>query len=268
MTNDDPLRSELSTLGADFRSALAFLTRLPAAWLGGMREIPLDFTRAARTFPLVGVVVGLVGGLVLVIAAALDEPPLVSAGLAVLATMLFTGALHEDGLADTADGFGGGKDVAGRLAIMDDSRLGTYGGLAIAISLILRVATLSALLADGPLRAALVLVGAEAVSRAAMVRLWHQLPPAKPGSLSQTAGVPDQQAMGVALAIAGLVVILTVLTTFRLGATLVAVLLAALVSYLFADLCNRAIGGRTGDTLGACQQLAAIAFLVGAAAFA
>ena len=216
---------------------------------------------------MVGAAVGLVGGVVLVVAVALGEPILVAAALAVGATTLLTGGLHEDGLADTADGFGGGATAERKLEIMDDSRIGTFGAAALVFSILLRVAALSGIAAFGPWRAALALVAAEAVSRAALVRLWHELPAARLGGLAHETGPPDQQAMLVALVLAAVIVALTVIPTAGFVAAVVAVLLAIAASFAFTRLTAHEIGGRTGDTLGACQQIAAVAFLVGVAAF-
>src|SRR5262249_55292440 len=153
-----------------------------------------------RVFPVIGALVGFVGGAVLVVAERLGQGPLVAAGLAVLATIVLTNALHEDGLADTVDGFGGGATRERKLEIMDDSRVGTYGVVALVFSVLLRVGALISLSAGGSFRAAWALVAAEAVSRAAMVRLWHALPPARFGGLAHDTGPPDERASVVAMA--------------------------------------------------------------------
>jgi adenosylcobinamide-GDP ribazoletransferase len=191
---------------------------------------------------------------------------LLAAGLAVLATLLFTGGLHEDGLADTADGFGGGATAERKLAIMDDSRVGTYGVVALVFSLGFRVVALGAIAAVSPWRAALALVAAEAISRAALVRLWQELPAAKLSGLAHETGPPTQNAMLFALAIGAAVALILVWPTAGLGPLLVAILLAALATYIFTRISAHEIGGRTGDTLGACQQIAVVAFLLGIAA--
>jgi adenosylcobinamide-GDP ribazoletransferase len=129
-TPDEPVSVEAEAFANDFKASTAFLTRLPADWLAIAGARP-DFRRAARAFPLVGALVGAVGGLVLVIAAWLHIPAFVTAALAVMATMAFTGGLHEDGLADTIDGFGGGATPERKLEIMDDSRIGTFGVAAV-----------------------------------------------------------------------------------------------------------------------------------------
>jgi adenosylcobinamide-GDP ribazoletransferase len=193
---------------------------------------------------------------------------LLAALLAIAAIVLLTGGLHEDALADTADGFGGGHTAEQKLAIMDDSRIGAFGALALAFSILFRVAALSALAEAGAFAAAVALIAAEAASRAAMVRLWHGLPAARAGSLSESGGSPDDRAMLVALAAAAVIVIVTVVPTFGIVAAVAATIVLGLAAYGFTRLCARQIGGRTGDTLGACQQISVIAFLVALAPFA
>src|SRR4051812_17521423 len=134
-------RIDLDPLVDDLRVALAFYTRLPVA-----QPTPADgaaLARAGWAAPLVGALIGALGALAYWIAIRLNLPPLVAATLAVGATLLLTGGLHEDGLADTADGFGGGAARQQILDIMRDSRIGTYGALALGISLLLRIGALS-----------------------------------------------------------------------------------------------------------------------------
>ncbi len=268
MPTDDKLRSDLGGLSDELRAALAFLTRLPGDWLGPAAKKQPDFRQGARVFPLAGAVIGLIGGFVLALAATIGIPPFLSAILAVATTMLVTGGLHEDGLSDTADGFGGGATTARRLEIMKDSRIGTFGAAALLFSVLLRIGALAAIATRAPYQAALALIAAEAVSRGAMVRLWHDLPPARPGGLSSDAGAPDAGAMFMALALSAGVAALMIWPVFGFGATLLSLALAAAATFGFERLSVAAIDGRTGDTLGACQQVAAIAFLLGVAAFA
>jgi adenosylcobinamide-GDP ribazoletransferase len=263
---DDPFRAELDAVITDLKGSLAFLTRVPGWLVGETGETRPDFSRAARVFPVIGILIGIVAGAVLVIVRELGESPLVTAGLAVLATFLLTGGLHEDGLADTADGFGGGETASEKLEIMDDSRIGTYGAAALLFSLGLRTAALANMIVLSAWHAAFALLAAEAVSRAAMVRLWYALPAARPG-LSEQTGPPDPQAMLTAIIVAAVVVVVTIIPTFGFWAAVAASLLAALVTGGLTLLARSQIGGRTGDTLGACQQAAAVAFLIGLAAF-
>ncbi len=247
----------------DLKSSLAFLTRVPAGWLGVDPDVRPDFRRAAALFPIAGVLVGIVGGLVLLIASAIGVPPLVAAALAVAATIALTGGLHEDGLADVADSFGGAT-AERRLEIMRDSRIGTYGAAALVLALVIRVACLAAIVAAGAIQAAIALAIAEGISRAAPVRLWHELPPAGESGLAHDTGPPDQNAMVLALAVAA-VLALVAIPVVGLRPAVLAAVLAALATYMFTRLTAQAIGGRTGDTLGACQQVALVAWLIGAA---
>lgn len=262
--NNNPVPAELADILGDLKSAIVFLTRVPARWVGLDPMARADFRRAARVFPLAGCLIGLVGGAVLVLAAAIGMPALAAATLAVTATMALTGGLHEDGLADTADSFGGAT-AEQRLQIMDDSNIGAYGAAALVLTLLIRVASIAAIAAAaGSLAAAVALIAAEGVSRAAMVRLWHELPAARMSGLAHETGPPDHTAMLIALATA-LVLVVAVIPAIGLRAAIIAAVLAAVASYALTRLVARAIGGRTGDTLGACQQVALAAFLAGAA---
>ena len=264
MSSNESSPSEVGIAVGEIKSAAVFLTRLPPRLIGVDPSTAPDFRTGSRVFPVVGALVGLAGGLVLVIAVALGIPPLVASGLAVAATVILTGGLHEDGLADLADSFGG-KTTEEKLSIMSDSRVGTYGALAVGLSLILRVTALSSVAYTGSLRGMLILIAAEAVSRAALVRLWHELPAARAG-LSTEVGPPDQNAMLVALAVAAVIAVVFCLPTVGLWATLLSGALAALATYALIRVVARSLGGRTGDALGACQQIALVAFLVGASA--
>ncbi len=264
MTDQDQFPSDPDAIVGDLKASLAFLTRVPADWLGSDPNTRPDFRRAAALFPLAGCMIGLGGGLGLVVASAIGAPPMASATLAVTATMALTGGLHEDGLADTADSFGGAT-VEHRLQIMGDSRIGTFGAAALILSLLLRVACLTAMIVVGGMFiAAGVLIIAEGISRAAMVRMWHDLPAAKASGLSHDTGPPGHSAMLVALASAGVLAVLAI-PLVGLRSAILAAVLAALATYIAIRLIAQAIGGRTGDALGACQQVVLAAFLLGAA---
>jgi adenosylcobinamide-GDP ribazoletransferase len=258
-------RGEVALVVDELRTAAAFLTRIPAKVIGADPARTPDFTQASRVFPAVGALIGAAGGVALVVAMWIGMPALVAAAIAIAVTVAITGGLHEDGLADMADSLGG-KNTEQRLAIMDDSRVGTYGALALVFSVLLRVAALSAIANTGVLRAALALVAAEAVSRAALVRQWHDLPAARTGGLSSETGAPDQNAMLIALAIGAVIAIVLGLPALGLWGTLLAGVFAAAATYGMVRLSARTIGGRTGDTLGACQQACVVAFLAGATA--
>ena len=248
---------------ADILIALRFFSRLPVPTT--RREIALGaggLAAAAAMVPLAGLVIGLVPAVVVVAAGALALPPTVNAALAVAGAVLVTGALHEDALADCADGFGGGGTRERKLEIMRDSRIGTFGACAVGLSLIVRVAAIAAIVArDVPLAAAMI-VATAALSRTACLAPLYLLAPARSDGSGVAAAriVPLAFALAVALA-AGLA-----LLPMAAGATLarcgVAMALAALAALAMTWLAARQIGGQTGDVAGATQQLAEIAALV------
>jgi adenosylcobinamide-GDP ribazoletransferase len=239
----------------DLRLALAFLTRLPIPG----RLAPRPLAVAVRCFPLVGFVVGLGGGLVYALGLKLGLPALGAALFGIVATGLLTGALHEDGLADSADGLAGGQDRERRLAIMSDSRIGSYGVLALIVSVLARASLLAALPADQGIAA---LIGAHALARAAMALVMARSLPAKSGGLGAAAGKPAEGAALVALAIAAII------AWIALGPVAAAIALVAIIAltWLTARLGKRLIGGYTGDLLGAVEQVSEIAILAVAAA--
>jgi adenosylcobinamide-GDP ribazoletransferase len=183
-----------------------------------------------------------------------------AAVLAVLAGIVLTGALHEDGLADTADGLIGGHDRDQRLAIMRDSRHGTFGVVAIVLSVLLRAAALSGI--GDPIYAGLALVAAHAASRAALPLAMRALAPARSDGLGAAAGRPSMVLAIAALAV-GLLVTLAALGPAR---GFVAIGLAGAAMFAAGVLAHRRIGGYTGDVLGAFQQIGEIVMLLAAAA--
>ena len=254
-------------IGRDIAVSLVFLTRIPPARLGLDPAATPDLRAAVRMFPLAGALIGLAGAAVLLLGNALGLPPLATAVVAIAALAVLTGALHEDGLADTADGFGGGRTVASRLVIMRDSRIGSYGALALILSVLLKASLLAAFLPGRPLAAAAALVVAETVGRAAMVHQWAKLPPARPDGLAAGIGQPDDDTLTMALAAA--LVIGLIVGTIAGGpiAAIVALAAAMLATLGLSRLARRMIGGHTGDTLGATEQAAGLAALIALVAF-
>jgi adenosylcobinamide-GDP ribazoletransferase len=204
----------------------------------------------------VGAVVGVIGAAAFWIAARLGLTPPVAAIVAVAASVLTTGGLHEDGLADTADGFGGGHSAPHKLEIMRDSRIGSYGAMALMLALGLRIAALASLgVLAGSERAAAALIAAGILGRGAVVTVLLCLPPARSGGMSAALG-PVPAGPGVAgIALACLAALLP-----GGGGALVA---AAAVTGLMILLAARQVGGHTGDVLGATEQAAECAALVG-----
>lgn len=226
--------------------AIAFLTRIPLR-----PSLPLDqavLARAVWSFPLVGGLVGVVGGTVFAAGVALGLSAWLAGTLAVLAQILLTGGLHEDGLADSADGLGG-RDRDHRLAIMRDSTIGSYGVLALAIALALRAGALAALADPWAVAAALLLSGV--LSRAAVGLLMYMLAPARSDGLGAGAGRPGRGPM-----LSGwlLAVLLCLPASGPMPVVLAATAVLAATVFI-AALARRRLGGQTGDVLGANQQV-------------
>jgi adenosylcobinamide-GDP ribazoletransferase len=245
-------------IAADIGIGILICTRLPlrspAPFGSG------DIARASWALPLAGALVGAAGAAAFWIAWEVRLPRAIAAALALAATFVLTGCLHEDGLADTADGFGGGCDRARKLAIMRDSRLGTYGACALAMSLLLRWAALAAF--AGPAQAALALVAAHVAARAALPAFMRFVPPARADGLSAEAGRPPL----TAVVVAGLIGALALALTFGFPAAVVGLALATSAALLMAGLCLRQIGGQTGDVLGALEQMIEVVILLAAVA--
>jgi adenosylcobinamide-GDP ribazoletransferase len=260
-------RSVGYSFAADVGAALRFSSRLPVPPLPGEADphaMP-DVQRMARALPVAGAVIGAVGGAVLVVALALGFGPWLSAALAVAALTLATGAFHEDGLADTADGFGGGATPERRLAIMRDSRIGSFGATALVLAFTLRIAALATIAARlDALGAAAALVHAATASRAAELGPLALLPPARRDGASAAFGRPSPGALGTAVLVAaGVAAILALATALPGWGVVLGFGLAAGVALGMTRLSARLIGGQTGDVAGAAQQLAEIAVLLG-----
>lgn len=229
--------------------AIGFLTRLPVPAAADYR--PGALAQAMRMFPLAGAVIGALGGGFYVLAFA-PLPPLPAALLAVLVMVMITGGLHEDGLADSADGLGarGGREK--RLEVMRDSRSGTYGVLALIFSVALRVTAL----AEAP--SAWAGLGAcmavAALSRAMIPAFMQVLPPARSDGLGASAGTPHAGIAATAMVL-GAVIAALGLAWAAPAAILAAVIGAALAAWV----AKRCFGGFTGDILGAIQQMAELA---------
>ena len=235
--------------------AVSFLTRVPVG--GGIREAG-ELAGSVPWFPVVGAGVGLAEAGVYA-GARMLLPPLVAAGLAVVAGILLTGAFHEDGLGDTADALAGGTDRDSTVRILKDPRLGTFGVLAVAASLLLRVAAVAAL---PPAAAVAALPAAGALSRAVAVATMTVLPAAADTGLGASYVRTLSRPRALAGAAAGLMVAVALLGMAALWAAAA----AGLVAVLLGRLAVRRIGGVTGDVLGAVQQLGEVLVLLAAVA--
>ena len=250
--------SWLQDRARELKASLAFCTRLPLGHAAAADAKAV--ASAAWALPVAGLIIGAISAFIYVLAHRLGLPAWPAAALAVTATLTVTGALHEDGLADTADGFGGGASREQKLDIMRDSRTGAYGVCALVLSLALRIGTLASF--GDSYAVVWALIASHTAARAAMAVLMWLLPPARSDGLSYEAGSPPGESVAAAAAIA-FVVLLFCLHPLR-GAIAALVLIAAIA--LMAWLSMRQIEGQTGDVLGATEQVGEIAVLLVAVA--
>ncbi|SEM47935.1 adenosylcobinamide-GDP ribazoletransferase [Bradyrhizobium sp. OK095] len=254
-----PRAEFLKDVIADLRMAASFVTILPVASSKPAGDGAV--ARATWALPLAGLLVGLAGALIYKIASRIGLTPNLAALLALATTALITGALHEDGLADTADGLGGGRTRDRKLEIMRDSRIGTYGVCALILSFGLRWSALAAI--ANPWAVTLALCAAHAAARAGVPAFMSLVPPARPDGLSASAGAPSGRSVAVAFALGTL----TLALALGPGKALVGLILLSLAGLMLARLAIRQIGGQTGDILGAFEQTGEILILLVAAAF-
>lgn len=243
---------DLRAKWGELQLAQALLTRLPT----GRLPDPIPTTGdAAWAFPFVGLMVGLLTGIVFVVASAI-LPASAAALLAIGTGVFLTGALHEDGLADTADGFGGGQTTEKKLDIMRDSRIGSYG----VVALILTFGLIATAMTNAPPNARTLALFAAigATSRTAMLIPMTFLTPARPDGLGHGATLQPSTTFWIALGIAAIAAVLTrpllILTT-------------VITAIAISALARKQIGGQTGDVLGATQKITECACWLTAAAY-
>lgn len=252
--SSDPLRD----FAADLLVCLRFCTRVPLPAFAfeppfGVRSL----ANAIRMLPVAGAIIGCIAAIVLWFGVRLGLPPALAALLTVAVYVLLTGGLHEDGLADFADCLGG-STIEQRLAIMKDSRIGAYGGLALVISILARFLALDALTVQGLGLACAVTISAAASSRLlALVPLYSLLPVRRDGLGAATATFKEQD-----LIFATVVTLIISLLPLFAGAGLLRVIIALVLSaasaYGVTVWTRRLINGQTGDIAGATQQIAEI----------
>jgi adenosylcobinamide-GDP ribazoletransferase len=248
----------LRALAADLKIALIFYTRLPLVPPGSIEGA--DVARAGWAAPVVGAILGLFGALVYWLAFAVGLPGFAAAGLALAATIAATGALHEDGLADTADGFGGGATRESKLEIMRDSRLGVYGACALILSLLLRASAIASL--SHPALVALALIAAHTSARAPIPLFMQLVPRARVDGLSAQVGPSPKESTLIA-ALFGIIALALGLGLLK---GFIALFLLMLAIAFMSWLSIKQIGGQTGDVIGALEQINEILILlVGAA---
>tara|TARA_R110000868_G_scaffold2930_6_gene19962 strand:+ start:13909 stop:14697 length:789 start_codon:yes stop_codon:yes gene_type:complete len=246
MAASDTVSEKFSFL-KDVYVSVVFLTRLPAP--GWPDAAARKLSTGMWAFPIAGILIATIAGVVYALCDAMELPVYISALFAVVALIIATGGLHEDGLSDLADGIWGGSDADKRLAIMSDSRIGAYGAIALIVSVTGRAAAIATI--GEPVFVFGALVAAAAVSRAVMPAVMTFGTPAKTDGLGVSAGAPAFAAWGGALLLA--VAIAAVAAPGGWFACLVAAAIGAALIGWFAQ---RNLGGYTGDVLGAAQQVA------------
>ncbi len=238
---------------SDISASLGLLSRLP---------IPVNFAQAkargaaaAWAFPIAGMAIALIVGIAGAFLIHLGINPPISAALAIGLQIIITGAMHEDGLADSADGLWGGCEKERRLEIMKDSRIGTYGVLALVLSLLIRWTALSAIFGAGSVFAPLLAVAA--TSRLPMLVLMTTLPNARGSGLSASVGQPSKDTLAL-----GTVITLVAAVIFSGWSFVPLFLFCTVATLLCAQVAKAKIGGQTGDILGATQQVVELTALV------
>jgi adenosylcobinamide-GDP ribazoletransferase len=238
----------------DLKVALVFLTRLPIRLDSGVHL--RDLAASVHMFPIAGVVAGVAGSLAFAAAHLLGLPSLPAALIAIAAMIMLTGALHEDGLADTADAFAAGADRERALQIMRDSRIGTYGTIAVVLVLLGRLSALSSLWDLSEFAA--IVIAAAALSRSIMPLVMLLQPSARESGLAASTGKPERGRVILGLGVALALCVVLQPASILLPALLSLVIIILPTIYLL----GQRFGGCTGDTLGAIQQIAEVVFLL------
>jgi adenosylcobinamide-GDP ribazoletransferase len=246
----------------EFFNALRFMTIVPVP----SSDIPMApdwLSRCVKYFPAVGIGVGLVSAGVLLLAGGIWGP-VVASLLAVATSIIITGGLHEDGLADTADGLGGGSSAERRLAIMKDSRIGAYGALALLFGIALRVTTL----AEMPLwTGAVALIAAHATARLTPAFVMNALPYAGDTAAMKVSYLDAPVSLhDIGFASIFVWCALVPLAWISIPSVLSGLLFGAILATAIVLWARRLIDGYTGDVLGATEQMFEIGFLLGVAA--
>jgi adenosylcobinamide-GDP ribazoletransferase len=239
--------------------SLMFLTRLPIPFASTFNRPKLS--DAMSMFGVAGAAIGAIGGGLLVLLQVLGVPSHLGAAVTVALLLLITGALHEDGLADVADGFGGGRNRVDRLSIMRDSRIGTYGTLALVMALGIKILALAEIGRSQWFTVVILSATSAAFSRAMIVDLMWSTRPARSDGLSHMVGRPDRQVALIAI-LTGVLFVAMSGYFFRVDAALFAIAAGTLAAALMRSLAIRYVDGQTGDVCGATQVLVEIAMLI------
>ena len=240
----------------DIPAAFSMLSRLP---------VPIDHELAGEraaiatwAYPLVGAVLGLIAGIIGSLLHWFGAPAPIAAIAALGVLALLTGGMHEDGLADCADGIGGAFDIERRLEIMKDSRIGAYGAVALVLFLLARFSSMESLISTSFIPA---LIAVGAASRLPVVLAMYAMPNARDTGLSASVGKPPEASLAIAIVITLVICFIFIGWSgiFVFGWAIIAALIMGLIAL-------RALGGQTGDVLGAIQQWAELGALGAAVA--
>lgn len=240
----------------DFRIAVGFLTILPIGPSADIDDHRAGLRFGARAFPLAGLVIGLFGAMVYAIAHMLHLPPEAAGFIAIGAMTVLTGAIHEDGLADMADGAMAREHMPERLAIMRDSRIGTFGTLSLIIVVGIKTGIIGAI--GWPDQVAPLLIGCAAASRAVLPAMMRVMRPARGDGLAFAAGRPEENQVVMAAVLGGVFALLLL----GLAAGLVAIVAGIAAAATVAWIAQKRLGGVTGDVLGAAQQVTEAAMML------
>jgi adenosylcobinamide-GDP ribazoletransferase len=251
-------------LGADMVMALRFFSRLPA---GSRPFEPPDLSRIAIALPFAGLVIA-IGPVLLLLVLSVVLPGYFAAALAVGAMLAVTGGMSDDALADAADGLVGGSTPERRLEIMKDSRHGTYGVAALCLYILLRVVALGSIAAINPFAAAAIWLATTLLGRSGSLWLSLELPNARSGGVSASAGRVGRTSFGIGLLFAAILAFIAAAPFTSVVALVLAFLVAGLIAWGWTETCRRLVGGQTGDLIGALQALIEIGVLTVLLAFA
>lgn len=258
-----------SRLVAETAAMVRFYSRIALPRLNRLDDpaaMP-DFGTAARMLPLASILIALPAAAVLALLGQTALPPPMLAALVLAVQMMTTGVFHEDGLADTADGFGGGWTRARKLEIMKDSRIGSYGSAALILATLMRVFGYAGLLvALGAGATALLFIAIAVVTRSVVLTIFVALPAARDDGAGNAAGRPTLTTLAVALALSAAIAGGVGVALLGPAKAALALGLVALGTYVMGRLSARHIQGQTGDVLGATQQVTEVLFLLAALA--
>ena len=255
-----------ASLLTDLYVCLGFFSRLRLVPPADTPVTLAGFRRAVRMLPVAGALLGALAAAVMAAATALGLPPIIAAPLAISALVVLSGAMHEDGLADCADGFFGGRTRVEKLEIMQESAIGAFGAVALVLSLFLRASSVAFIANQNLCVACAVLIGGAALSRTGGLLPLALLPPARQAGAGFSAQKPTEGAFATATFLAILIALAPVVVGANLTRALMAIGLAAGSAYTMVVLAKHEIGGQTGDVAGAAQQLAEIAYYLALAA--